>query len=384
MESQSLPEAITSILETRGWSQSRLARELGVTPDWVSKAKRLDRDPAFNRVINLLAGIGWEVVIRPKRPQKGEVDPVKRREFVSTAASVIFVPSPKVGPYEDPAHVRELARRLLQAEHEHGAASLASSALRHIRRIEPALAARDGKLQEAASELAVEGAWILNDARRFDAGENVGRLALELAKLSKSPAAVSYAYSALAALNVEGGRADRAMLYARDGTRVPDVPEAQQAWMRLRKGRAFALVRGQERAARSELEDVQVAVRDYRLPQQDQFEAADMMGNVGVALNDMGASEEAHRVLGEALSLLGASSPYLHGRFLAQQVIAALGMSEPSLAAEHMLVLTRVVPLVNSRRLDGYLRQVVAASAKWAAVPDMRTARDQLLTVTAA
>src|ERR671914_2931457 len=181
MESRTLPEAVKSIMKVHGWSQSQLARELGVPRDWISKIKRGDRDPSIGRLSQLLAGIGWEVVIRPKR----EKAPVKRREFVTAAASVMFVPSPKVGPYEDPTNVRELARRVSSARHEYGGGASAATAMRHVRQIESVVAGRDRQLQEAASELAVETVWTLNDAHRFDAGENVGRLALELAKRSQ-------------------------------------------------------------------------------------------------------------------------------------------------------------------------------------------------------
>jgi hypothetical protein len=374
MESHSLPEAIKSILRVHGWSQARLARELDVSNDWISKVKRAERDPAFGRVIKVLAGIGWEVVIRPKR----EKSPVKRREFVTAAASVMFVPSPKVGPYEDPAHVRELASRVSAARHEYGGGAIAATAMRHVRRIESVVAGRDRQLQEAASELAVETVWTLKDARRFDASENVGRLALELAKRSEDPDAQSSAYSALTATNYERGRPDRALVYARDGVRISEVPEAQQAWLRLRKGRSLALVRGQEHASRDELESLQGTLQDGGFPRQSTLDAADMMEGIGVGLNGIGAYAEAHSMLEEAVGLLGDSSPYLRSRSLAQQVIAALGMGQPSLAADHMLALAHVAPLVDSRRLDDYLRQVLAESAKWATVPEIRVARDHL------
>jgi transcriptional regulator with XRE-family HTH domain len=244
MEAHSLPEALNMIMEQRGCSQTRLGREMGKRQSWVSEviSGRLGRD--FERVINALAQVGWEVAIRPKRPQKGE-SPVKRREFVAAAASVMFVPSPKVGPYEDPANVRELAQRVFRARQEHGGGAIAATAVRHIRRIESAMAGRDRQLQEAASELAIEAVWTLIDARHFDAGENVGRLALGLAKRSESPDVESCAYSALTAASIERGIADRALMYARDGVRLPEVPEGQQAWMRIRKGWSLALVHGQ-------------------------------------------------------------------------------------------------------------------------------------------
>ena len=375
MELRSLPEAIKSIMQTRGWSQARLARELGMSEDWVSKVKRGERDPSIGKMARLLTGIGWEVVIRPKR----ETSPVKRRDFVAAAASVMFVPSPKVGPYEDPANVRELARRVSSARQEHGGTTIAASAMRHVRRIESAVAGRDGQLQEAASELAVEAVWTLTDAHYFDAGENVGRLALELAKLSTSADAQSRAYSALTAINVERGRADRALTYAREGVRLPEVSEAQHAWMRIRKARALALVRGQQHTARDELAGIQEPLRHTQgFSGQSPFDVADMIGNVGKTLNGLGLHADAHTTLDEAVTLLGASSPNPQSHFLAQQVIAALRMSHVSLAANHMLALARVAPLVNSRRLDEYLRHVLAESATWATVPEVRDARNQL------
>jgi tetratricopeptide (TPR) repeat protein len=338
------------------------------------EGRRGDRDPSIGRLSRLLAGIGWEVVIRPKR----EKFPVKRREFVTAAASVMFVPSPKVGPYEDPTNVREPAEGLAHARYEHGGGAVAATAMKHIRRIEPAVAGRDKQLQAAAADLAVESVWTLNDAHHFDAGENIGRLALELAKRSERPDAQSRAYSALAALNTERGRADRAMIYVKNGAQLPEVPENQQAWLRLRKARTLALVRGQGNVSRDEMENVYGPLRDRGFPGQSPFDVADMMASIGIALNRIGVYAEAHRVLDEAITLLGSSSPNPQSHRLAQQVLAALRMSQPSLASDHMLALARVAPLVNSRWLDDDLRDVLAESARWASVPEIRDARNQL------
>ena len=365
------------IMEQRGCSKSQLGRDMRKGHTWVSETISGKRGLDFAKVINALARVGWEVVIRPKR----EKAPVKRREFVTAAASVMFVPSPKVGPYEDPTNVRELARRVSSARHEYGGGASAATAMRHVRQIESAVAGRDRQLQEAASELAVETVWTLNDAHRFDAGEKVGRLALELAKRSQSTDAQSCAYSALAGLNMERGSVDRALMYARDGVKLSDVPQVQQAWMRLRKVRSLALVRGQENASRDELESVFTPLRDQRLSGQSAIDIADMMHGIGIALNGLGAYAEAHSTLDEAITLLGSSSPYLQSRCIAQQVMAALRMSEPSLAANRILCLAHVVPLVNSRRLDDYLRDVLAESARWATVPEIRDARDHLKSV---
>lgn len=56
-------------------------------------------------------------------------------------------------------------------------------------------------------------------------------------------------------------------------------------------------------------------------------------------------------------------------------------LPELSLAAERMMVLARVAPLVDSGRLDDYLLEVLAESAKWATVPEIRDARNQLKTL---
>jgi hypothetical protein len=103
-----------------------------------------------------------------------------------------------------------------------------------------------------------------------------------------------------------------------------------------------------------------------------------MLGCIGLALNDLRIYEQAQAVLNEAVTLLDNSSPDLQSHFLAQQIIAALQTGAISLATNRMLTLARVVPLVNSRRLDDDLREVLATSGGWATVPEVRNARDQL------
>src|SRR4051812_30424930 len=109
MEARNLPEALKLIMEQRACSGSRLASELGVSQQWLSDVYRGKKDTPTTKAIRLLASVGWELVIRPKRE---ESDPVKRREFVTAAASVMFVPSPKVGPHQDPSYLAELTQRV--------------------------------------------------------------------------------------------------------------------------------------------------------------------------------------------------------------------------------------------------------------------------------
>jgi hypothetical protein len=293
----------------------------------------------------------------------------------------MFVPSPKVGPYEDPAQVRHLARRIARARFEHGGGTVASTAIRHITRIESTATSRDRKLQEAASELAVEAIWTLNEVSRVEAGENVGRLALKLAEASGSTQARSRVYSALATLNLDHGNAARALMYAKLGVGLPEVPDAQQGWMRLRKGWALAHLRGQEIAARDEIESVRGLLQDScGFPGQSPFEIADMTGMVGLSLNDLGVYGEAQAAFNQGVKGVE-ESPALAVFFLAHQIRAALNVSQLPLAASRMQKFARLAPQVNSPRVDKHVRQVLTMSARWANVADMRDARNQLKVV---
>jgi hypothetical protein len=238
-------------------------------------------------------------------------------------------------------------------------------------------------LQEAASELAVEAVWTLNDACRLEAGEDVGRLALRLAEVSGSNHALSRAYSALTALNLDHSNADRALKYAKLGVALPEVPDSQQAWMRLRKGWALAHVHGQENAARDEVESVRGLLQDtHGFYSQSTFEDADMTGLIGLSLNDLGVYGEAQAAFSKCVNTLEESSPVLAAFFLAHQTIATLRASQLALAEIRILKLAHIAPLVNSPRVDKCLRDVLAQSAKWSSVPTVRNARNQLEAVT--
>jgi transcriptional regulator with XRE-family HTH domain len=379
MEARSAPEAFKLIMKQRRCSQNQLARDLRKGSGWISDVINGKAGREFARMIEILSRIGLEVVIRPKRE---ESDPVKRREFVTGAASVMFVPSPKVGPHEDPSYLEELTRRVARARYEHGGGATASTAIKHIRLIEPLIISKDRKLQEVGANLAAEAAWTLNDARRFDAGENVGGLALTLARRSGSTDAQSRAYSVLAEINVERGRRDRAFRFAAAGADLREVPDAQAQWMKLQKGWVRAHVRGQGSAPRDEIESVLGDLRDTGgFPGQSPFDVADMTGHLGCVLADLGAYGEAQEVLSHAVHLYGDSSPTNVALCLAHQSIAALGEAEVDQAANRMLTLARFAPLIDSPRLDGQVKKILTVSARWGTVPVMRDARDQLKAV---
>ena len=300
---------------------------------------------------------------------------MRRREFVATAASITFVPSPKVGPYQDPGYVRQLAERLANDRYQHGGIPIVSTALRHLRKVGPAINGTDRELQEASSGLACEAARVLYDSRRYAAAEQTGVFALHLARRSGSFRAQAEVYSALSRINIDQRRGERAAMYARLGLGLPDVSPDRRAWLRLRLGRSLALLNGRERAARDALE--QVLAFDG-LPT---HEAADMRGNVGVALVGMRDHEGARAAIAEAVRLSGRCSALLLVAYQAWEVEAALRAGLPSPAAARMTSLARIAPLVSSARVNTHIGEVYRMSGRWAGVPEMRDAREQLRSV---
>lgn len=354
-----------------GWSQTELAAELGVSQSWVSQTSRGVKDSGITKVQRLLDRIGWEVRITPKT----EDDPVKRRDFVAAIGSIAFVPSPKVGPYQDSGYVRFLADRLARDRYEQGGIPVASTALRHMKKVGFAISGKDRKLQAAASDLACETARIFYDSRRYDVAQRAGSFALNLARRSGDVDRQANACSALSRISIDRGNGDRGIMYARQGLSLPDIPLAQRAWLKLRLARSLALVPGQERAARdrlAELGDTEGL---------SAYERADMKGNVGVALIRMRAYPGGHAAIAEAVTLSRQCSPLLLVAYQAWKVEAALAASEPLMAAEHMTALARIAPMVSSARVNSHITGILAMSARWACVPEMRQAREHLLSV---
>jgi len=171
-------------------------------------------------------------------------------------------------------------------------------------------------------------------------------------------------------------------LYAQHGAKLRDIPSQQQAWLKLRHGWSLSMVNGQEGEARHVLDDVQGFLADARgCAPQTIHDTGDLMGSVGRAFYDLRDYRAAQAWLDEAVRLLGGSSPRLHGIFLARQIAASLRAAEPEFAADRMLMLARIVPLVNSAQLNNNVQDVLAASHPWRTVPEVRAARAQLRTV---
>ncbi|GAA2074448.1 helix-turn-helix transcriptional regulator [Actinomadura alba] len=368
MDARNLPDALKAIMDKQGWTQSDLARELGVSQTWVSQASRGDRDPGIARTADYLGRIGWEVRITPK----AERGPVNRRSFMTAAASVVIVPSVKGNPFQDPKYVRALADRSVRIRDELGGVPVISTGLRDVRRVEPAVNSHDRELQEASSELAGQTALNLYDARRLEAAEKTAGLALALASRSGSHDAQARSFKVLSLISAAQGHRERAAMYAHRGLTVPDICDMERALLSARLGRYLALIPGQERKARVALEH---AGGVTNLPP---LYEAEIAGNVGIALDNLRAHDQADAFLLRAARFCAPSSPLCHALYLGHQVHSALHAGEPEVAADRMHALARVAPLVTSSQVNEQMSGILTASERWATVPVIRDARDQL------
>jgi transcriptional regulator with XRE-family HTH domain len=386
MEARSLSEALKLIMRQRKCSQADLGRELGVSQDWVSIVILGKRDPGFKSATMRLARVGWEVVIRPK---KEESDPVKRREFhqrvitvgaasaVEAARSATFIPSPTGDPFKDPAYIGNLAARLATSQRENGGMAVLSAASRHFTKVCSLVTGKDIQLQRAASYLARQIAWTLQDARRYEAAENVAATAFQLARGADDIEAQGLALSCLSNNDIERRRTTGTK-YAYAGMQLHEIDPSDHALLTIRMGRSLALVGGRERDARQHI-DRALSAEGLSL-----FDASEIMGHAGWGLLDLGLYADAYSSLGEAAELRE-QWPALHANCLGGQVQAALHAHERTprgswleMAVERMHAFARAVPLVSSARVDSRVIDILAATTQWNKVPAIRAARDQL------
>ena len=173
-----LGDAFRAVMADTGWSASRLARELGSSQPWVSMVLAGKRDPGVRRAAALLKSAGWELALVPS----GDNDPVRRRDFLLTAATVALVPTANTtaNPYTSPAYVDAVATRLAQHEAQLGGAPLAREAVRHASRVIPVARSGGPALAAAASRLCRQSALILHDVRKLGQAETTARAALAL------------------------------------------------------------------------------------------------------------------------------------------------------------------------------------------------------------
>ncbi|MEV5708556.1 helix-turn-helix transcriptional regulator [Actinoallomurus sp. NPDC052274] len=373
MEARSLAEALKLIMKGRGWSQLRLARELGVSQVWVSQVSREQRDTGIMKASRLLARVGWELCITPIGEEE---DPVKRRSFIAAAASVTFMPSAKVGPYQDPQYLRALATQLRTTRYEIGGVPLAATALRHLGKIGQSINASDPDLQVASAGLARAASVVLYDARMFEKSESAGNLALVLAKRADHLEDTAHAFELLSQVSSYRGDYRRAAMYAQRGLGLPALTDECKARLSVRLGVSLAKTKvgGTERRSRTLLD---VA---HGYDGSSSGTTAMILGSSGIVLSSLGHHEEGERYLDEAVHRFQ-GIPLLHGLWLGESAHAAIRAADPNRAAHHMQIVARLAPLITSSRFDQKVDEILAVSARWASVPEMRDAREQLRTI---
>jgi hypothetical protein len=321
------------------------------------------RDPGVRRSAELLARAGWELQLIPS----GD-DPVKRRAFLLAAASAAFVPSPATAsPYRDPAYIDALTARLTANEEQMGGAPLAREAARHIARAVPAARADGAALQAAASRLCRQAALVLHDVRALDRAEQAAGTALALGRRAGDPAAQALACDTLSltTAHLPDGRGAQ---YARRGLAVPGVSDRDRAALAARLGRSLALLPGHDREARASL--------DRALELAD-GQSAEIAGNVGIGLTDLGLPVKAEDHLAAAVRLT-ASSPFLSALWVARQAKTAIRARQPDQAAQEMMALAGLAPLVDSPRLSIHVKHVLDGTRGWDGIGEVRDARDAL------
>ncbi len=331
------------------------------------------RDPGMAKSAGLLRTVGWTLELVP-----AEEDPVKRRRFLASAASVALIPSAtSTSPYRDAAYVRLLADRLAHTEEQIGGAPLVREALRHLARITPAVHSTDTALQSAASGLARRAALILHDTRDRDRAARTASLAVTLAERAGDVHGQAHGYATLSLIrNYEGPRS-RAAEYVRRGLTLPDLDDGTRAELLVRFARSLAGVPGQERAVRRALEGAQ-SLTDGLNP----LDGAEVMANSGIALVDCGLHTLGAADLQTAISSVETQSPLLVGLYRARLTKSAIQAQDVGLMVDGMDALTTVAPLLTSRRMDIHIRHILTDTAPWGAIREVRDAREQLRKVT--
>lgn len=382
MEFRSFPEAIKAILDQRGWTQTALAREWGRHQTWVSKTMRGERDTPIGEAARLLARVGYEVVIRPKREKSVAV---KRREFhdkivklaggtvAQKVAGVTFIPSPQVPPHHNPAYLATLADHMNRMRNEEGGAWLISTVRAHVARvdIDDVIGGRDRKLQEAAANLLRVQALTLYDADRTHPAESSARYALALAKASQDVEAQALAYNTLSQVATYAGAGDRAQHYAEEGLKIRDISDRSRANLHKRRMRALAILHGCERdvlAAFSDMHGLDGSLAGLNL-------------NYGVALSEIGRHSSALQAFSYSAAHYAESSPHYYAQSLHGGIISLLHIKEPQAAIGQIQTLAHLLPFINSVQLHKDVEEILVASAPWAKVAGMRDAREQLRTV---
>ncbi|MDQ3274894.1 MAG: hypothetical protein M3Q39_07640 [Actinomycetota bacterium] len=225
-------------------------------------------------------------------------------------------------------------------------------------------------LQAAASRLCRLAALVLHDVRDLLRAEQLARTALRFGRAAGDPVAQVQALETLS-LTTAHSPDGRGAEYARRGLAVPGADDVDRAVLAARLGRSLALSPDGGRDAQHSLEQA-LGLSGGHGPLE-----VEIVGNAGIGYSTLGLPAQAERHLATAVELT-ASSPFLRSLYLARQVKTAIRARNPEVAAERMLALAAITPLVDSPRLRIHQRHIIHGTQTWAGVPSIRDAREAL------
>ncbi|MCA2175022.1 hypothetical protein LDL08_02375 [Nonomuraea glycinis] len=231
------------------------------------------------------------------------------------------------------------------------------------------------RLQSAVSEMAYQATLVLYDAGKLAHAERTGMLALELAHRAADTGAEAHAMESLSRVALYRGDAARAIMYARRGLNLPDLPPSRAASLAMRLGRSLARIPENSVAARDTLD------RALNVDGLSPFTEAVIVGDVAIGLSRLGRYDEAGALLRRAADDIGEYSPLFRAQYIGRQVQTAIKAADPGLAADRIALLTRAVPFVSSARVNKRVADILRESAKWQNIPEVREARQHLAMV---
>ena len=373
------------IMAERGWTQTELGRQLGRDQTWVSRAIAGHRDLRTREASKFLATVGWKLYISPESDGKEtEDDPVKRREFVAGLASITLIPTPRTTPFHDPSYVNLLTQEIFQTHNQIGGDSLAARVLGFAHKVGRASAGGGRELQSAASDFMRNGAYVLRQAGRPDMAIRLANDAIRYAGQTSDADRQAWAYSALiwassfnASSSSEVGKNGiQAVRLAKEALKINGIGDEPRAYLNACLACGLANVPGNERQAQIAIEK---ALTVDRLSPIDQ---ADIMGMVGSAFHDMGKRQEAFAMFDHAVHRSSNVGPFIQGSYLCNKINIAFAAREPERAAILIYDLSRIIPLVDSARIDSKIKEILQAAKPWeASVPEVRQAREMLLSM---
>lgn len=386
MHARSLPEALKLIMEENGWTQTELARVLGKPQPWISRVISGARDTGIGTATYLLGKAGWIMILMPQREAW-----MLRREFngkavkaaggavAGKAAGVLFIPSGRSSPYQDPEYVLGLAKRASTMRDELGGVPIAQRVWTQAKGISEALPGTGKGLRVAASEFMRQAAWTVYDAGRVDLAKSLARKSLALARDAGDVEKQAAAHAILSDLYLVKGAPDHAAHHAEEGLALPEVPDSFRAPLKAYMGWALA----QDNWAGTSKKRSQKFINEARsINGLSPLDSAWVSGVSGLVFHDVGDVSQALHSFDEAVRITESlPATQYQANDLANAAKVALATRNLDLAAQLMTALSYIVPLVTSAWIDQKVKSVLDAAAPWAQVPEIKEARARLRSV---